>query len=554
MSIGTHEYDNAAFTQTIRLRGLPPDDTLVLVDGKRRHGTANMNIDAGPEAGNTPVDIDAIPLSMIDHIEILKDGAAAQYGSDAIAGVVNIILKKSPHNGSAQGLVGRTYGGDGFTASLTADKGWALGNDGFVHVGIDLKHADPTVRNGRNSTTGRYDYRTTGQPEQSRYSIMADWGKNLFDGAINFYGNASYMHRHSESREYNRSNTVFPEYYPNGFIPTETGDEDDYAVTAGLKGTLPLGLDWDLSSTWGSDNVGLHIQDTVNSDLYHATGYSPQAVNTMGFTNQQWTNNLDFHRSFATGIFASPLNLSFGVEHRYESWTSRPGDPASYYGSGMSALVGLTPANTGSWHRDVYAGFVDLQTEVTKKWNVGLSGRVESYTDAGTAVTGKISTRYDFNRYIAIRGSISTGFRAPTLAEEHFSDFLLFPSSANGQLAPTSRAAQLLGAQALKPEYSTNATGGIVLTPLSHFYVSADVYQINIRDRIVEGGNYSGDQAVDALTDGGVTLPSGIPNSAVSAFYFTNGAHTRTQGFDLSADYWQDLNRYGRLDLSLEST
>lgn len=551
LNMQAHQTDQAAFVSSIRMRGLNPDQVLILIDGKRRHTTANINSDSGPESGETPVDIDMIPMSMIDHIEVLRDGAAAQYGSDAIAGVINIILKKGAHGGSQQALAGATYPGDGFTYQVRGDHGISLGDDGFLHFGLDFKHNDLTSRDAIDNRTGRKDFNQEGEPDQTRVNVAINWGKDLFGGAANFYGNVIYGHRHGESPQYFRVASTLPSYYPWGFAPVDTSDEDDYAATVGLKGDNFLGFGWDISTTYGADNFHLRQHDSANLSYLATYGWTPTSFNLRSFQSTQWTNNIDFHRAIRVPLLAAPLHLAFGAEHRMESYTMTAGDYASYYGSGSQALVGLSPSNAGSWYRDVYAGYVDVDVKPVKRLDIDFAGRFEHYTDAGNAETGKIAVRYDFTKWFAIRGAINTGFRAPTLAEEHYSTLGVAPTYAGGQLAVASAAASALGAIPLKPEFSTNASGGFVLRPVKNLNITTDVYQINIRDRIINGGSYSGQQAVDAIEQMGIQVPSTIAPSSVTAHYYSNGASTRTQGLDIVANYLTDLHQMGTINWDL---
>ncbi len=539
--------DAGALTDAIRLRGLNPDQVLVLIDGKRRHTTASIYADSGPQEGTTPVDLDMIPMSMVDHIEVLRDGAAAQYGSDAIAGVVNIILKSSL-SGSAQGETGATEQGDGWTGTLMVDKGAALGSDGFIHIGGDFIHADRTNRGLVDDRTGNLDDEVYGSPEQTREDLGINAMKPLFDDAIELYGNLTYAHRHDEAFENFRLPSLLPEVYPGGFSPLEVSEENDYATTLGIRGDGILGIHWDLSTTWGADHINIGQRDSANVSLFEATGFTPMTFRLQAYNQAQWTNNLDLTREVQVPLIYSPLHVAVGVEHRLENYTIYPGSPDSYYGSGTQALVGTSPLSAGDFYRDVYAAYGDLETHVTRGWDVDVAGRFEHYTDAGDTETGKIATRYDFNRRAAVRATISTGFRAPTLAEEHFSNLEVSPTGASGQLAVDSVAAHLLGAVPLKPERSTNISGGFVLEPIDRLHVTVDVYQINIRDRIIDGGSYGGTEAINALIAQGIQLQPGIDPTDVTAQYFSNGASTRTQGLDLTADYLSSFGPYGRVD------
>ena len=371
-----------------------------------------------------------------------------------------------------------------------------------------------------------------------------------FQDRAEFYGNLTYAHRHDEAFENFRLASVLPEVFPEGFSPLEASDENDYATTIGLKGDGFLGFHWDLSTTWGADHINIGQKDSVNSSLYAATGFTPTTFQLQGYDQAEWTNNLDLTRDFRLPLLPAPVHFAVGVEHRLQNYTIYPGSPDSYYGSGTQALVGTNSLSAGDYYRDVYAAYAEVETHLTPKWDVDLAGRFEHYTDAGNTETGKVATRYDFNSKLSIRATVSNGFRAPTLAEEHFSNLEVSPTGANGQISPNSVAARLLGAVPLKPERSTNISGGFVLQPIKRLYITADAYQIDIRDRIIDGGSYSGAEAINALTAQGIQLQSGLVASDVTAQYFSNGASTRTQGLDLTGTYPLIFEELGRFDLS----
>ncbi|NVN09926.1 TonB-dependent receptor [Nguyenibacter vanlangensis] len=549
ISINAVGWDAGALTSFIRLRGLNPNDTLVLVDGKRRHMTGNIYADSGPQKGSMPVDLNMIPVDAIDHIEVLRDGAAAQYGSDAIAGVVNVVLKKTPHGLDMTAQTGaNAYNGDGWQYQVGMDGGFSLGGDGYLHLSGQAYHTDHFVHGGTDARTGLQDDQAQSTPEETRETLGIDFGKTLAEG-VQGYGFITYGHRHAEANEHYRLPSVLPQLYPYGFLPLETIEENDYAATLGLKGDRFLGFHWDLSTTYGADEDDIGVKNTANVGFYDAYGWTPTTVHAESYRNAQWTNDLDFTRLFQ--VLGRKLNLAFGAEHRLETYDVGAGIPPSYLLGGTAAYAGLMPENAGRWSRDIWAGYIDTDMHVTRKLDVDLAGRFEHYTDFGNTENGKISARYDFTRRIAVRATISNGFRAPTLAEEHYSSLNVSPTGATGDLAVNSAAARLLGAVPLKPERSTNASGGIVLEPVDGFHVAVDVYQINIRDRIVAGGNYEGAIAEQAIALTGATLPTGLQSNDVSATYFSNGASTRTQGLDITADYLFRLRQYGNLDLSL---
>lgn len=552
----TYAGDAAVLTDALSMHGLTPDHVLVLVNGKRRHTTANIALDGGLNQGSTGVDIDMIPVALIDHIEILRDGAAAQYGSDAIAGVINIILKRQSQGGEVQSTTGQTYAGDGLKNNESANIGLNLGDKGFLDLSAEYARQNHTVRTGPDNYFGTfppgqgYYNPIEGDPSSTREAVGFNAGYYLNDD-VELYGFGTYAHRNAAAYQNYRPPEVLPEVYPNGFTPQETVNENDYSVTAGVKGNNLFGWSWDLSTTYGGDHDVLGMVDSANTGLYAAQGYTPTSFHLGTVSNTQLTNNLDFSRAFQLPLLPAPLHVSFGVEQRRETYTVGAGDPDSYVYGGSQALPGLAPVSASDNSRNVVGTYIDLSTHITPKWQIDLAGRYEHYNDVGDTTNGKISTRYDFTPAFAVRGSVSTGFRAPSLAEEYFTNINETPVSASGLLAANSAAARLIGAQQLKSEQSTNYNVGFVLTPVNNLHLALDAYQIDIRNRIVLGGTASGADAIAAMEAAGLSIPSSIPPSAVSASYFTNGANTRTRGLDLTGTYHTGFGRYGQVDWDL---
>lgn len=544
----------AALVDTLTLHGLTPDQVLVLVNGKRRHSTATISLNPGPQQGSTGVDIDLIPVSAVDHVEILRDGAAAQYGSDAIAGVINIILKSDTKGGYIESLTGQTYQGDGLRQSTSANYGFALGPGGFLNLSAEVSRDNHTNRTEQYAHTGALageaSNKYIGDPASTRQVVGFNAGYFLNDN-VQLYGFGTYAHRDAASYQTVRGASVLPAVYPNGFVPQDLLSENDFSVTLGAKGDNLLGWKWDLSSTYGGDNANFSQSSSANIGLYQATGQTPTKFYIGRQADTQWTNNLDLTRPFNLGFLPAPLNVSFGVEQRIEGYSVGAGEPYSYLYGGTPALVGLPPASESNNTRNVLATYIDLSTNITRKWRIDLAGRFEHYSDVGDTTNGKIATRYDFTPWIALRGSVSTGFRAPSLAQEYYTTISPTPTSAFALLAANSAAARALGAQALKPEKSTSYNIGLVLTPARDLNVTIDAYQIDIRDRIVEGGSQTGAAAINAIGLAGFSTPLGIPASAISASYFTNGANTRTRGLDLATTYRTYLGQYGSIDWDL---
>jgi iron complex outermembrane receptor protein len=545
--------DVAVLTDALTLHGLSPDHVLVLVNGKRRHTTANVALDGGLNQGSTGVDIDMIPVGLIDHIEVLRDGAAAQYGSDAIAGVINIILKKSSHGGELETTNGQTYAGDGFKNGESASIGLDLGGQGFLDLSAEYDRQNHTIRTGPDDYFGTfppghgYYNPIEGDPASTRESVGYNAGYYLGDD-VELYGFGTYAHRDAQAYQNYRPPSVLPEVYPDGFVPVETINENDYSVTTGIKGQNLFGWSWDLSTTYGGDHEVVGMENSANTGLYDALGNTPTSFHLSTVSNTQLTNNLDFSRAFQLPVLAAPVNVSWGVEQRRETYSVGAGDYASYIDGGAQALPGLAPVSASDNSRNVVGTYIDLSTHLAPKWTVDLAGRFEHYSDVGSTTNGKFSTRYDFTPVFAVRGSVSTGFRAPSLAEEYYSNVNESPASVSGLLAANSAAARLIGAQPLQSEKSTNYNVGFVLTPAKDLHLTLDAYQIDIRNRIVEGGTASGDAAIAAMEAAGLSIPGSIPASAVSASYFTNGASTRTRGIDLTGTYHTGFGAYGQVD------
>lgn len=541
---------NSNMTDAISLRGLTPNQTLILVNGKRRHTTAVLSTFQGPQQGTSPVDIDLIPVSAVDHVEILQDGAAAQYGSDAIAGVVNIILKHDTKGIQAQAINGGYYAGDGFTSGESINWGTSLADRGFFDLNAEFKYMDHTSRDGVDNRTGVKDNFVLGNPRQMRETIGYNMGYHITPG-IELYSFSTFGHRDGESMQYFRPSTVMPSMYPYGFSPQITLGENDYSVTVGFRGTK-FDWDWDVSTTYGGDSATIGMLNTENPSLIATYGSSPARFNKMmTLSNTQWTTDAGLRHAFHVPLLAAPLNFAIGAQYRYDSYHIGAGEYGAWYGAGPAADHGLSPQNASDSNRDVTAGYIDLSTQLLPKWQIDLAGRFEHYTDAGDTKTGKVSSRYDFNKYFSLRGTISNGFRAPTLAEENWSSLAVSPTGASGFLPVNSLAARQLGSRPLKPERSTSFSAGFVLNPVRNLHITFDAYQITLKDRIMVGGVNSGAPAIAALTAGGFGLPPDLIASAVKAQYFANVANTRTRGMDITATYRTDVGRYGAIDWDL---
>jgi len=570
-------FDTAGLVRSARLRGLSPDDVLVLVDGKRRHVSANINADVGPSGGSDPVDLDMIPISLIDHIEVLRDGAAAQYGSDAIAGVINIILKHNDHGGDAFAQEGATYVQDGFTNNIGASIGTKLGPDGFFDLAFDYRYHDHTQRDGdypqTTSLPGNSQLATPvkipsnvseieGDPRYNLVNVGYNAGVNV--GPVEFYSNATYTYRHAEAfenfRDPNTSgayattpgapfgNLTASVYFPYGFEPLETLNEDDYSGTIGAKGDFLDDYHFDLSTTYGGDIDNIGVINTINPSYLQQFGNSPTHVHAGEFNDTEWTTNLDFSKPFDLPFFAKPLSVAIGGEYRRNSYAINAGDLPSEYGGGSQGYAGFSKADAGYYSRSNEAVYLDLATSPLPNWQVDGAARFEHYSDFGNTETGKFTTRYDFSPMFGIRGTISNGFRAPTLAQEGYSGVNVGPTTAGGQFPVNSPGAALLGAQPLKPERSQNYSVGIVAQPIERMHVGLDVYRIDIRDQIVDSGLITNANIIKAFNLDGFGIPAGVIPSNVVAQYYTNGVATKNEGVELTIDYTQRLTDTAKIN------
>ncbi len=579
--------DTANLTLSARLRGLSPNQALVLVNGKRRHTTSNLAVLSGAYQGAAATDLSFIPTASVGRIEVLTDGAAAQYGTDAIAGVINIILKKNDAGGSVSATGGEYIDGGGKTAAASVNVGFAPIEGSYLNMTLETKYHGFSNR-------GRGDQRMV-NPASPSYSaanfaveslIPGFPNKNLISGDAEYrldnitynagfslpgdfelYSFGGFGHKDASAyenyRRYNRVQGVqgtADRPFPLGFSPRERIIEDDYAFTAGLSGAIG-GWDVDLSSTYGKDAIEVRVEDSANASLYRDTstlttkGFTPTSFHAGTWTTTQLTTNLDLRRGFEVGL-ATPLDVALGLESREESYEIGAGDKASTYKEGSQSYPGFALTDAGKHDRSTWAAYVDLAFSPVEAWKVDVAVRHEHFSDFGGTTVAKLTSRYDFNDSIALRGTLSTGFRAPTLAEAFYSATNVSPTSAFVQLAPNSAAARLLGIDTLKPEESKNYSLGIVAHPLPSMTATIDIYQIDLTDRIfgssslfgTRGGVAASPAVVAAILANGNSLDPTVTTTGINIF--SNGIDTRSKGLDIVVSYPVDLGDYGRIDLT----
>ena len=653
--------DGSDAVRPATLRGLSPDQVLVLVNGKRRHVSSLLNINGTVGRGSAAVDMNLIPGIAIGRVEVLRDGAAAQYGSDAIAGVINIQLKNASHGGK----VSLTYGeywttlqdvanvtglqlspsgepildpadigtptttsryfladtdgerkaNDGAQWTAAANLGIPLGPNGFVNISGELHRRDAVNRAGYdlrplfslgfgNSTTD-FDDREVGfnrlefkygEPESKDYNLLLnagyditpDWEAYAFGtlGHRNATSAANYRpFNDSRQRDYSvllpsdvPSASNFAGLTPIGFLPLIETDLDDYSATVGLRGAI-AGWKADFSIGHGNNSFDYQLHDTLNSSI----GPTSQTdFDAGGLRYGQWLFNADFTREFEVGL-ASPLAVAVGAEHRRERFKIRPGEPASYiagplfqaavtnttlancntlggrYGflapttcdfpgraapAGAQGFPGIPASSATDESRHSWSAYAELDADPMEGLTTTLAGRYEHYSDFGSAWSGKFAARYEPVHGYAVRGSISNGFRAPSLHQQFFTTFST--NFVNGvpvdiaTVAVDSPVAQALGAQPLKPEKSVNVSLGATANPLRGLTITADWYSIKINDRIVlteilgSGGSGNLSTTNTAITNLLATL--GFPSFGATRF-FINGIDTKTKGLDIVGSY-----------------
>ncbi len=577
----------SASVRPYAVEGLTGDYVLVLINGKRRHNTAAINNLATIGGGSTPVDLDLIPPGAIDHIEYLRDGAAAQYGSDAITGVINIILKHGADDGQLDATIGQTYQSDGQMAKADADWG-APFFGGSIHYALSVVHNTPAPAN--TTSTGVLYPLVNGALDPREATANTNYGSSygrstLSDGInlsynlttplndnLELYSFSTYSYRNiKDARGAFRPDDLasLPQIFPDGFQAYRLIHEIDYQFAAGLKGQL-AGWNWDLSSTYGRDEVSLGASNTINASL------GPTTTQTRFYMGQQifdqWTSNLDVARSFEVG-FAKPLDVSWGIEQRWEKFAEVAGEVNSYinggyrvvndgtpYGilyagkfpqAGLQSFTGTSPSDASTHSRNSRAAYIDVGTNIISPWYIGLAVRAEHFDDSsGDSLSGKLTTRYEILPGLAIRGSINNGFHAPSLAEQWFSTTQNTTVVVNGQgvsaqskfLPVGSPIALALGATPLTPETSRNYALGLTWEPTKRLRLTIDTYQIDLNNRIVKSApNFS-------LTPAQVAA-LGFPGLS-SVQFFTNGVDSRTKGVDAVAEYQKSLGKFGNLNLS----
>ena len=551
----------ADHVRAAQLRGMSPDQVLVLINGKRRHTSAVVNLESKIGKGTTPVDFNSIPLNAIKRIEVLRDGAGAQYGSDAIAGVINIILDDATTGTEASISYGQNRTSfepttqslrDGNTTVAQLKTAFALAG-GYLDAGAEFRHRGSTNRSGfdtlpfffdstpanlatighRNYAPGDGDARDTDAWFNSRLPLAS---------GAEFYTFGTYDHRNSVGAAFFRypdssSNQISA--YPQGFRPESLGTNDDLSVAGGLNGKAGA-WSWDGSLTYGQNRFNYGLRHSINASLGPT---SPTTFKIGDFKFEQLTADFDTTRELALAALAHPLNLALGAEFRRERYQTRPGDPAAYAAgpftdkdAGAQAGPGLTPADAANASRNVGSVYADLSADLSDRFFGDAALRYEHYNDFGDAVAGKLSGLLKLTSTFAVRGAISNSFRAPSLSQVSYKATST-SFGVGGQLASvltlpvSSPIARALGAQDLKAEKSVNYSVGFSFAPVDEFTLVVDLFRIRVKDRITISEQLNGTDLTNFIqAQFGLTGVAGIN-------FFTNAVDTVSKGVDVVTNY-----------------
>lgn len=558
-------YTNAAggdlesFNRAFTLRSLPASDTLVLVNGVRWHKSALIGTLGNYGQGQQFVDLNSIPASAIARVEVLQNGASAQYGSDAIAGVINIILKKGPGDNSVSGSVGQYSAGDGFNYHVAGSFGMSVGS-GWLRLSV--QHTDQNLANRAHP-----DRRVPELGTKFVYGLNPFHASNiLLNGQIpisdnvKFYTIADYGRKEGTPYEFYRYgyNTPFPRnpamksIYPDGFLPHQLLISRNRALVLGLRGETGSGWHWDTAISAGGNKNWDHTMNTMNFALFHDTGSSPTHFYDGSLEAKQQAFSINFRKPFDVGWLAGPLNVAFGGLWLRNSYRVTPGELGSYYTGtsgvpgGAQGFAGWAPSDAVSASRRNYGIYLQLKGKLTKKFTLSVAGRHSHYSDFGNNFSYAVSGRFAFTPTFAMRGTVSTGFRAPTVGQESYTNFSShFESIGNplnlpvgiyleGLISTQQPLAQLLGATPLEPVKSHNYSLGFVWTPNDKFSTTLDFYQVKLDGRMAISSviSVSGDKVRSYLASHGITQ-----TNVVGIRYFTNAGKVRSRGVDLVMSY-----------------
>lgn len=578
--------DGSVFTRPYSLRGLPPDQTLVLINGKRFHRGATVQLSNIPYIrGSQGPDLATIPSIAIGQLEVLRDGASANYGSDAIAGVLNFRLRTDRDGATIIARYGQYYRGDGEDYLLQGNVGLPFTADGFVNISGEYSNSGITSRqNQRPDAQALIDQgvpgvpvpaQRTGNPKTQAARLFVNSGIDLSD-TMSFYAFGNYSWSQGTTAFFYRNPATNPLFasvpltqtpggprftfrslFPGGFSPDFHATIRDASLVGGLRGDLVGDLTYDLSSSYGRNDVVYRITNTVNPSL---GPLSPTKFRAGELEQRELNFNLDLTYPLEVGL-PKPLNLAGGLEYRRETWEVTPGQLESYQvgpfasvldpdtpnptdrvglPAGSSGFPGLGPLQAGTFSRHNWAAYTALEGDLTTWLSGGIAGRYENFSDFGSTFTWKVNGRVEFSDAIAVRGSVNTGFRAPTPGQSNVSSTFANIDAITGQpfitgiVSPSNPVALLFGAKPLRPEKSFNIAAGIVLTPTRRLTFTLDYFNIKIDNRIGLSGGFTLTQAQKNQL-----IAAGIPGGGdfQTIQFFGNAFDSRTQGIDAVLSY-----------------
>ena len=562
--------DATAHFDPADLRGLGPSRTLVLVNGKRKNASALVYINDTPGKGEVGVDMKSIPSAAIERIEVLRDGASAQYGSDAIAGVINIILKDDVDYTTVNFRSGSTTEGDGFSKGFDASTGIGIGSKGFLNLSASFYDQEETNRAGEPGGDGLFGVvfgddailngthpwlvdnpdmgMHVGMPNMTTNDVSYNYGYNL-DERNKFYSFGSLTTRKSLSYALYRApywipdaNNIFHDEGEDyvGFQPTFESDVIDNNFTAGVTGDKS-GWNYDLSASSGSNSVDYTVDNSQNLDM---GAESPTTFNPGGYEFRHTVTNFDLSKSLGM------VTIGLGSEFRFENFVANAGEEASYYGGGVQSFPGIQSQNAVDVNRQNFGFYVDLGADINDDIYVGAAARSEEYSDFGTSFTWKGAGRYKtMDDRLSLRASMSTGFRAPSLHQIYMSNIQTLISggtvSNQGTFNNHSPVVRSLGVEKLKEENATNSTFGLAFKPIDGLYLSLDMYNVAVDDRIVYSSAIGSDDTTSAV---GAILND---YNVTSIKFFTNAVSSTTKGMDFVASYSGLEVGPGALDVSV---